>query len=623
MAAPFAAAEDPVPRRIYAALLVWLAPIALVWASQRPDEVRLLAPAWPAFALLAAAALTSASLALFRLHPAAAHRAGVALAALIALANVVSVDGLGRHGLALAARPRARRAGATGRRWRTSPTARSRTTSRSLARTSRDGEQIVSSDGRLLVLLPRAGRGGATPEPAASSTARASSRSSRRARASSSPSSKRQPTDPISWIQCAAPVVSSSSGEQAGIYAAFVVGAPPARAPTPEDCRIVATPGDLLDAVFGSDLALRGRQCPRDARPRRRASRAPSIERTGCSTFRVVVTGDPGRCGRAGRLSRDRSRGSGCRSSYEAASRYPEVSARYRTGPALISQRVLGRREASPPSPPATRSARARPLARPRRAAAGAPRPRAASRSRLGARAGSRGGTSEPGHAVLDRVEQAADGSSRPPAGRAPSPRARPRRSPRGGRADDDGRPLVVRAELARRDEADRVRNAVAERPVADDRRAASLRSPRAARGSPSPPRAARRTGRAAARPARRPRRESRRRSGRRARLVRRARARPRPAPRRGTERCGPAGRALRAAHRARARELDVRAPELQRRTASGLRARAARTGASARGRGRRPARHGAPRESTTRGTAGATSAFHGRRLRFPTIPCP
>ena len=37
------------------------------------------------------------------------------------------------------------------------------------------------------------------------------------------------------------------------------------------------------------------------------------------------------------------------------------------------------------------------------------------------------------------------------------------------GRADDDSRALVVRAEIAWRDEADGIRNSIAERPVSDD----------------------------------------------------------------------------------------------------------------------------------------------------------
>ena len=54
-----------------------------------------------------------------------------------------------------------------------------------------------------------------------------------------------QPTDPLAWIQCTNPAV-ELVGEQAGIYAAFVVGGPPARPSLPEECRIAPTTGQLL-----------------------------------------------------------------------------------------------------------------------------------------------------------------------------------------------------------------------------------------------------------------------------------------------------------------------------------------------------------------------------------------
>ena len=97
VAAAFVVEEDSVSRRTYVALLVWLAPVAVLWAWQRPDETRLLAPAWPALALLAAAALTCVSLALLRVRPAAALVPAAALA-VVAVSNVVAVDGLGRSG---------------------------------------------------------------------------------------------------------------------------------------------------------------------------------------------------------------------------------------------------------------------------------------------------------------------------------------------------------------------------------------------------------------------------------------------------------------------------------------------------------------------------------------------
>jgi hypothetical protein len=95
--APFLALGDPVERRVHVALIAWLAPTALVWAWTRADEVRHLAPVWPAFVLLAAAALASVSFALARLRPAAFVVPALAVL-LLAVTNLSSVDGLGRSG---------------------------------------------------------------------------------------------------------------------------------------------------------------------------------------------------------------------------------------------------------------------------------------------------------------------------------------------------------------------------------------------------------------------------------------------------------------------------------------------------------------------------------------------
>jgi hypothetical protein len=321
VAAPFAAAEDRVPRRTYVALLVWLAPIALVWASQRPDEPRLLAPAWAPFALLAAAALTTASLSLLRIRPALAL-APVAVVSVVALANVVSVDGLGRDG------------------WRSLlDLGSSRWQDRSemenfaygpfsyqleLARENvHENDRIVSSDGRLPYFFPGRvdvvyARTCAELEGARFFSFLASGESLELAQL------QQQPTDTLGWLQCARPEV-QLVGEQPGIYAAFVVGGPPARAPTEGDCHIAATPGQLLDAVFGRDLAY--------ADASQLATRAlqvgfqgARIERTGCSTFRVVVTGIPEDPAVQAEFRRE-VEGVGLQVEYEPASRYPEVAA--------------------------------------------------------------------------------------------------------------------------------------------------------------------------------------------------------------------------------------------------------------------------------------------------------
>ena len=313
--------EDPLSRRVYAALLLWLAPTSLVWVTQRPDELRLLAPAWPPFALLAAGALTSASLALLRRRPAFAVVPAAAAAA-IALANLVSVDGLGREG------------------WRSlldlGPSRWSDTAEMEnfaygpfsyhleLARENvGSGDRIVSSDGRLQYFFPGRvevayARTCGELDGARFFSFLTSGESLEFAQLS------QQPTDPLGWIQCARPAV-QLVGEQTGIYAAFVVGSPPASASTPEDCRVAPTAGQMLDAVFGRDLSYAEANAL-VARALEVGFEGTHIERTGCSTFRVVVTGIP-EDEAVQREFRDQVRRVGLDVSYEPAARFPEVAA--------------------------------------------------------------------------------------------------------------------------------------------------------------------------------------------------------------------------------------------------------------------------------------------------------
>jgi hypothetical protein len=133
VAAVFFADSDPVGRRVYGGLLLWAAPTSLLWAYQRADQVRHLAPALAPLVLLAAAALTSVSLALARLRQLAVLAPAVVVALLV-LANVPSIDVLdataGGDSSTLGLP-----AGATEPRSRTTPTAPFRTNSIWLART--------------------------------------------------------------------------------------------------------------------------------------------------------------------------------------------------------------------------------------------------------------------------------------------------------------------------------------------------------------------------------------------------------------------------------------------------------------------------------------------------------
>lgn len=311
--------EDVVPRRVHCALLVWLTPTAIAWAWQRADEVRHIAPAWAPLVLLTAVALASVSLALARLRPEAVYVPAVALVALV-LANLVSVDGLGSDGWR-----RLLDLGPSG--W----SDRSRMENYAfgpfsyeldLAREHVDpGERIVTSNGRLAYYFP--GRVDVYYARTCGDlrgarffsflTAGESLEHARRAG---------QPTDSISWMQCADPSL-HLVGEHEGIYAAFVVGAPPARPPTPADCRISATDGDLSDAVFGARLsyteanALHGDM-------ERVGYQGVRIERTGCAEFRVVVTGVPDD-ERVREEFRAQAASVGLSVSYAPAARYPEV----------------------------------------------------------------------------------------------------------------------------------------------------------------------------------------------------------------------------------------------------------------------------------------------------------
>jgi hypothetical protein len=320
-AAPFLARTDPVARRVHVALVLWLAPTALAWVWTRPDEVRHLAPVWPAFVLLATAALVSVSFALARIRPAAFVAPALAVL-LLAVANVPSIDGLGRSGwrglLDLGWSGWTSQAEVENYAW--GPFSYVVT----LARENVGGsEQVVTSDGRLSYFFPgRVDVRYATTCGELESTRFFSFLTAGESRVLGQ--QEGQPLDPLGWEQCTSPRV-QMVGEQPGIYAAFVVGAPPARAPTPTDCHISAAPGQLLDAVFGDGLtyaaarALVGRALAAGFDGAR-------IERTNCSTFRVVVTGIPDDANVQADFRAETAR-VGFDVSYAPALRYPEVAA--------------------------------------------------------------------------------------------------------------------------------------------------------------------------------------------------------------------------------------------------------------------------------------------------------
>jgi hypothetical protein len=321
-AAPFRAGPDPVPRRVHLALLVWLGPMALAWAWQRADEARHLAPAWAPIVLVTAAGLVSLSVSLARFRPRAVLVPAAAVAVL-ALATVPSVDGLGRDGwrglLDLGW------SGWTSRAERENYAYGPFSYELNAAREHVvEDERMISSNGRLSYFFPGRVTFGYPTTCAELSGARffsflASGESLEFAQAAG------QPTDPLAWLQCSSPPLTLVS-EHPGIYAAYVVGDPPARPPAPEECGIVATPSDAIDAVFGDRLTL---TAAKELYARALATGYTGgleLERTGCSTFRVVVTGIPGDPAVQDAFRRQVV-ASGFEIAYAAAVRYPEVAA--------------------------------------------------------------------------------------------------------------------------------------------------------------------------------------------------------------------------------------------------------------------------------------------------------
>jgi hypothetical protein len=318
-AAPFLAQGDPIERRVHIALIVWLAPTAVVWWWTRADEVRHLAPVWPAFVLVTAAALVSVSFALARLRPAAFVVPALAVL-LLAVVNLPSVDGLGRSGwrglLDLGWSDWSDRAAVENYAWGPFSYVVN------LARANvTDSQRVVTSDGRLAYFFP----GRIDVEYARTCGALEGARFFSYLTSGESlafAQSEEQPTDPLGWIQCAKPAV-RLVGEQAGIYAAFVVGGPPARPSTLDDCHIAPTSGQLNDAVFGSDL---GYAEASDLAQRALDSgfQGARVERTGCDAFRVVVTGIPDDPA-VQKEFRKETAGVGFDVSFVPATRYPEV----------------------------------------------------------------------------------------------------------------------------------------------------------------------------------------------------------------------------------------------------------------------------------------------------------
>jgi hypothetical protein len=279
---------DPLPRWVYALLLLWFAPGAIAWLSYRSDEVRFLSPAWPAAMLISGAALTTVLVTVARLRPAAELVPAAAVALLVVL-NVPSVDGLGRSGwrglLDLG-----------WSHWGSRPAVENYaygpfSYELELARANvAPGERIISPDGRLTYFFP--GR----VEVAYPTSCASIERFRYFALLTGGESADiaahlyGAPSNPLSWAQCTAPRL-HMVGFQEGIWAAFVNGAP-RRPSTPDDCHITTTPGTLLDAVFAHDVTYDAARAMR-VRAVSVGFKDAKIEQTSCDAFRVVVSGIP------------------------------------------------------------------------------------------------------------------------------------------------------------------------------------------------------------------------------------------------------------------------------------------------------------------------------------------
>jgi len=321
LAAPLVDASDPFGRRVYAALLLWIAPGALAWFAYRADEVRFLSPAWPGFALLAAGALTVVALALVRISPLAAF-APIAGMAVLAIANVTSIDGLGRDG------------------WRglldlgpSGWTSKARVENYAYGTFSYEldfarvnvgpGQRIATNDGRLSYFFP--------DRVDISYPTTCSNLSGYRyfalligGESADFAELAGSPTSALGWLQCQRPRL-TMVGQQEGIFASYVIGQP-TREPTPSDCRLSSyVGGDLYDAVFADGVDY--------ATARSIVERASSVgfqhlkvEHTNCSTFRVVISGlPPTPAGQAD--FREEAERSGFRVSFVPPVRYTEVPA--------------------------------------------------------------------------------------------------------------------------------------------------------------------------------------------------------------------------------------------------------------------------------------------------------
>lgn len=319
LTAPLLAPVPVIDRRIFALLTVSVAPAMTVWAMYRPDHTRLLSPVWAPLVLLAAVALCEAALSLAKRWRPAVLLPGAAVSLLV-LANVVNIDRLGRDGWSdlLHRGPSGWSSRANMEDFAYGPMRYALLAAQANAGST---GRVLSNDGRLVYFfLGRAEYG----YPQSCSELRGykvlvlltggDSAAVLEALGGSA--------DPLAWLQCRSPRLHAVD-ERPGTYATFTIGTPALRTPAPADCAVQTGPGQMLDAVFAQDVSYRK---ARDVH--RRAAELGftgglRIERTGCDTFRVLLTGVPSRQNDIRREAAS----VGFRIDIVPAVRYPEVSA--------------------------------------------------------------------------------------------------------------------------------------------------------------------------------------------------------------------------------------------------------------------------------------------------------
>jgi 4-amino-4-deoxy-L-arabinose transferase-like glycosyltransferase len=320
LAAPLVGVSDPLGRRVYGALLLCVAPVAVAWMAYHADEVRFLSPAWPALTMLAAVGLTVVTLALARIASAAALVPIVGVSVLC-LGNLTSVDGLGRDGWRglLELGP----SGWTNKA-RTEGYAHGALADEvALTRGSiGGGDRIASNDGRLSYFFP--GRVEVIDPTSCSVLHGAHYFALLVTGEAAEPVRPRASTHPLSWLQCREPRLQLVR-QQAGAFTLFTVGREPRRPPTLADCGIAPYPGQMYDAVFADRVDYATARAVRK-QAKEAGFQHVRIEQIECSAFRVLNTGLATTA--AGQADfRHEAESAGFDVSFVPAVRFPEVPA--------------------------------------------------------------------------------------------------------------------------------------------------------------------------------------------------------------------------------------------------------------------------------------------------------